>query len=222
MRCAQSLTYLSSTIIAGVLPADASVVRTLEWTLLLSVIALPGVFAGAWVVKYTGRRNLLMMGFSGYIVFGLIVGIAYDKITLVTGAFIVMYGLMQSSGNFGPGNMEGTISAESYPTSIRGTCYGISAAFGKTGAAIGTQAFTPIQNNLGKRWTFIIAACCGLLGVLLAYFFVEDKGKDKLEKEDEMWRQYLVDNGMPELAMGDGSAGFRDAVANETNEKLEF
>lgn len=34
---------------------------------------------------------------------------------------------------------------------IRGTCYGISAAIGKTGAAVGTQAFTPIQNNLGKK-----------------------------------------------------------------------
>ncbi len=29
--------------------------------------------------------------------------------------------------------------------------YGISAAVGKTGAAIGTEVFTPIQTNLGKR-----------------------------------------------------------------------
>ena len=33
----------------------------------------------------------------------------------------------------------------------RGTCYGLSAAIGKTGAAVGTQAFTPIQNHLGKK-----------------------------------------------------------------------
>lgn len=33
----------------------------------------------------------------------------------------------------------------------RGTCYGLSAAIGKAGAAIGTQAFTPIQLNLGKK-----------------------------------------------------------------------
>ena len=32
-----------------------------------------------------------------------------------------------------------------------GTCYGFSAAIGKTGAAVGTQAFTPIQNHLGKK-----------------------------------------------------------------------
>lgn len=98
----------SSTIIASVIPG-AGIVRTMEWTLLLSVLSLPGVFAGAWLVKYTGRRYLLVMGFSGYIVFGLIVGIAYDQITKTLPAFIIMYGLMQMSGNFGPGNMEGTI-----------------------------------------------------------------------------------------------------------------
>lgn len=118
--------------------------------------------------------------------------------------------------------MEGTISAESYPTSIRGTCYGFSAALGKTGAAVGTQAFTPIQNHLGKRYTFIIAACCGALGVLLAFFFVEDKGKDRLEKEDEVWRQYLVDNGYADLNMGDGSAGFRNAEVNQEIEQLSW
>jgi hypothetical protein len=93
---------------------------------------------------------------SGYIIFGLIVGIAYDKITLVVPAFIVMHAMIQSSGIFGPGNMEGTISAESYPTSIRGTCYGLSAALGKTGAAVGTQCFTPIQSAFSSNqssWT---------------------------------------------------------------------
>jgi hypothetical protein len=64
--------------------------KTLEWNLLLSVLSLPGVFLGAAVVKYTGRRNLLMMGFAGYIVFGLIVGISFEKIIKVVPAFIVM------------------------------------------------------------------------------------------------------------------------------------
>lgn len=73
--------------------------------------------------------------------------------------------------------------------------YGISAAVGKAGAAIGTQAFTPIQNNLGKRYTFIVAACCGVLGILLAYFFVTDKTNEDLAKEDEEFRRYLVANG---------------------------
>jgi hypothetical protein len=61
---------------------------------------------------------------------------------------------MQSSGNLGPGDMLGLTSSESYATPVRGTCYGLSAAIGKAGAAIGTQAFTPIQTHLGKKCVF--------------------------------------------------------------------
>jgi MFS family permease len=74
----------------------------------------------------------------------------------------------------GPGDMLGLISSETYTTSDRGTCYGLSAAIGKAGAAIGSQAFTPIQLHLGKRWTFIIAAICGVVGVAITYLFMED------------------------------------------------
>ncbi|KAK0542651.1 Plasma membrane permease, mediates uptake of glycerophosphoinositol and glycerophosphocholine, partial [Tilletia horrida] len=81
---------------------------------------------------------------------------------------------------------------------------GLSAALGKTGAAIGTQAFRPIQDHLGKRWTYIIAAIIGVLGILVAFFFVPDTTKFDLEAEDEAWRQYLLANGWNDQ-MGDGS-----------------
>ena len=163
-----------------------------------------------------------MIGFSGYIVFGLIVGCAYDQLKNIVPLFVIFYGLMQSSGGLGPGNMEGTISSESYPTSIRGTCYGFSAAIGKVGAVVGTEVFTPVQEHLGKKYTFIIAACCGLAGVLLAFFFVEDKGKDKLEKEDEAWRLYLIEHGYADLAMGDGTGEATTAKDLYTAENLSW
>jgi hypothetical protein len=57
---------------------------------------------------------------------------------------------------------------------------------------------------------------------LITYFFVEDKGKDRLEKEDEAWREYLVAQGYGDLVMGDGSAGEVSATGNKEVEKLEF
>lgn len=88
----------------------------------------------------------MMLGFSGYLVIGLTVGIAYPKLVNVVPAFVVLYGLMQSSGNLGPGDMLGLTSSESYATAVRGTCYGFSAAIGKVGAVVGTETFTPIRN----------------------------------------------------------------------------
>ncbi|KIM48102.1 hypothetical protein M413DRAFT_439811 [Hebeloma cylindrosporum] len=184
----------SGTIISSIIH-DGDIKRTAEFQLLLGAIALPGVFVGVFLCNPFGRRNTMMLGFSGYLIFGLVIGLTYDKITHIIPLFVIFYGLMQSFGNMGPGDMLGLVSAESYPTPIRGTCYGISAAVGKAGAAIGTQAFTPIQLHLGKRWTFIIAALCGTTGIFVTYFFVPDMTGIDLADEDRKFVEYLTDNG---------------------------
>lgn len=199
----------SGTIIASVVPTtgDNVVLKTGEWQLMLGALALPGVFLGAFLCDRIGRKNTMMLGFSGYLVFGLIIGCSYNQITKILPLFVIFYGLMQSSGNLGPGDMLGLISSETYATSVRGTCYGFSAAIGKTGAALGTQAFTPIQNNLGKRWTFIVAAICGVVGILVTYFFVENLTGEDLAARDAQFRAYLVENGW------DGVMGEDDLTA---------
>ncbi|KIK71109.1 hypothetical protein GYMLUDRAFT_148551 [Collybiopsis luxurians FD-317 M1] len=195
---ASSVTFpngiFSATIISSVIK-NSDIKKTAEWQLLLATIALPGVFIGAWLCNSIGRRKTLMLGFSGYIIFGLIIGCAYNKIITIVPLFVVFYGLLQSSGNLGPGDMMSLVSAESYPTAIRGTCYGLSAAIGKVGAAVGTQAFTPIETNLGKRWTFIIAAIIGVLGILVTYLFIPDMTGIDLADEDTKFMQYLAENG---------------------------
>lgn len=169
----------------------------------------------------------MMIGFSGYLIFGLIIGCAFDKITKIIPLFVVFYGLMQSSGNFGPGNMLGLLSSESYATGVRGTCYGLSAAIGKTGAAIGTQAFQPISTHLGKKWTFIIAAVCGVVGVLVTWFFVPDLSGEDLRMRDEKFRAYLVANGW-QGAMGeddlegDANEGIPTAAMTEATAEKTF
>ncbi|KAK0384865.1 hypothetical protein NLU13_7343 [Sarocladium strictum] len=189
----------SGTIISSVVSHKGSegdvIQRTAEWQLLLGILSIPGVLLGAFLCDRIGRKNTMMIGFSGYLVFGLIIGLSFDKITKIVPLFVIFYGLMQSTGNMGPGDMLGLLASETYATPVRGTCYGISAAIGKTGAAVGTQAFKPIQQHLGKKWTFIIAAICGVVGVVVTYFFVEDISGDDLAIRDDRFRQYLVDNG---------------------------
>ncbi|KAI9668220.1 MAG: Plasma membrane permease, mediates uptake of glycerophosphoinositol and glycerophosphocholine [Bathelium mastoideum] len=198
----------SGVIISSVVSSGADSIRsTAEWQLLLGAIALPGVLLGAWLCNRIGRKVTMMLGFGGYLVFGLIIGCAYEKITKIVPLFVVFYGLMLSAGNLGPGDMLGLLSSESYATAVRGTCYGISAALGKTGAAVGTEAFTPIQNHLGKKWTFIVAAICGVVGILVTFFFVPDLKGEDLAEEDEKFRAYLVSKGW------DGEMGEEDLKA---------
>lgn len=187
----------SATIIDSVLEesAKSGLQHVAEWNLLLGTLAIPGVLVGAYLCDKIGRRNTLATGFAGYIVFGLIIGCSFSKIKKITPLFIVIYGLMMSMGNLGPGNMMGLTSSESFATPIRGTCYGISAAIGKVGAVVGTETFTPIQNSLGRNWTFIIAAICGLAGVLCALILIPQLNDDDLMDEDIRFREYLATNG---------------------------
>lgn len=62
--------------------------RTGEYQLLLGAIALPGAILGAFAVRYLGSKKQMIIGFVGYIVIGLIVGLAWDK--LIESEFIVV------------------------------------------------------------------------------------------------------------------------------------
>lgn len=104
---------------------NGTILQTGEWQLLLGAIALPGVFLGALLSNRVGRKNIMMIGFSGYLIFGLIIGCAYMPMTRIVPLFVVFDGPMQSSGNFGPGNVFGLLFSEPYGTGVRGTCYGL-------------------------------------------------------------------------------------------------
>ncbi|KAH7036715.1 major facilitator superfamily domain-containing protein [Macrophomina phaseolina] len=185
---------MSSTIINSLVPGKALQTVAL-WQLMLSLMTLPGVFVGIFLVNRLGRRWTGILGFGGYLLVGLIVGCSFAQLTQVIPAFVVMYGLMQSLGHMGPGATLGLVSTESYPTAIRGVCYAISAALGKAGAAVGTEVFTPIKQNLGQRWTFFFAAIFGAIGMLVYWFLIEDMTEADLLAEDKAFELYLRENG---------------------------
>lgn len=89
----------------------------------------------------------------------------------------------------------GLVSAESYATPVRATLYGLSAAIGKVGAVAGNASFIPIRNSLGPKFTFIIAAGVGVLGVACTFFFVRNDLERDLSEEDDQFAAYLAANG---------------------------
>lgn len=46
-----------------------------------------------------------------------------------------------------------------------------------------------------SRWTFIIAAICGVTGILVTYLFVPDMTGVDLAEEDARFMEYLERNG---------------------------
>ena len=56
------------------------------------------------------------------------------------------------------------------------------------------------------RWTFIVAAIFGLLGILLAHFFLPDMTGVDMTLEDKKFMQYIANNGW------EGEVGIREEI----------
>lgn len=176
---------MSSAIIHSIVP-DHNVRTVALWQLTLAPFPVPGVLLGAWLVNKIGRKWTGIAGFVGYIALGFINGGCYTSLTTKSIlAFVVLYGLLQCLGHMGPGATIGLIGSESYPTAVRGMEYGISTTFGKAGAAVGTQVFTPIENAAGKSASFYLVGGIGVLGTVIYYFLPEGRVVDLKVMDEE-------------------------------------
>ncbi|KAF9201582.1 Plasma membrane permease, mediates uptake of glycerophosphoinositol and glycerophosphocholine [Haplosporangium sp. Z 27] len=192
----------SGTILTNAIGDNATFVQTAEWMLLLNFFYLPGSISGALAADKIGRKKTMALGFfmQGFI--GIFMGIWYKDLLKIFPLFVVLYGVFMMFGEFGPGDMLGLVSAEIYPTCIRGTAYGWSAAFGKLGAFIGTTVFKTAIKNFGAQdelkgegHVFILASGLAIFGSLLTLFLIPDFSKKDLSYEDEEFKKYLHSHG---------------------------
>ncbi|PYH89976.1 MFS general substrate transporter [Aspergillus ellipticus CBS 707.79] len=190
---------MSSTIIAS-LVTDGNIQTTAIWQVILAVLPVPGVVIGAWLTNAIGRKGTGLVGFAGYVVLGFIIGGLYPKLSRHIAAFVVLYGLLQAFGHLGPGATIGLISTEAFPTAMRGMGYSVATAFGRTGAAVGTQCFTPLRDNAGDSATFYLAGGVAVLGMIV-YCFLPETSKLNLEEEDRELEKYLAQFGVPMEAL---------------------
>jgi MFS family permease len=186
---------MSAAIINNVVPGK-DIRQTAIWQFILALLAVPGPIVGSYLTNRVGRRWTGIAGWIGYIILGFIIGGCYSSLTSSANiaAFLVLYGLMQSFGHMGPGATIGLMSVELFPTAVRGMSYGVSAAFGKAGAAVGTQVFTPIRDAAGPASTFYLLGGLSILGAGIYYILPEGRDID-LAAEDESFNAYLRSEG---------------------------
>ncbi|GME72909.1 unnamed protein product [[Candida] boidinii] len=168
-----------------------SVDSTSQWSLLMSALAIPGVFLGSRLVKWTTQRALLLFGFAVYFVLGLVLGCGYTPIVKIIPLFMIFYGLFKSLGNAGPGNMTILYSCELYADCIRGLFFAISAASGTVGSIVGFNVYQPIIKNIGIRWFYIISALISIIGFVSGFLFLPKVSEDDIDNENLVFEEYL-------------------------------
>lgn len=193
-----------SSVIIDSVASGESTIEVVAWNILLFAFYLPGSLGGAFSVDRFGRRKTLTAGLISMGVVGMILGGVYELISKnCLPMFIIMYGLYLSLAEFGPGNTMGLNAMELFPTAVRGTCYGISAAIGKVGATVGTLAFVPMQDAMGGyRGPFLVGSGIAIFAGIIAFFFLPDVGPDGLAEEDAAFREYLASKGYDISSMG--------------------
>jgi PHS family inorganic phosphate transporter-like MFS transporter len=117
-----------------------------------------------------------------------IIGLLYNELTVEHQyIFIIMYGMTFFFSNFGPNVTTYLIPAAIYPTNLKSTANGFSAAAEKIGAIIGSFAFKPMF-AFSPRYTFIICSGVSLMGLILTWFCIPnvDNTEEGLEIKNHL------------------------------------
>lgn len=168
-------------------PHSTDITTDWLWNLANIGVELGGYYCAAWFVdtKLYGRKWMQVVGFV--LVFILFVvpafNFEYYQRPENIHSFQAMYFLSSFFNQFGPNCITFLVAAEVFPTPIRGTAHGISAASGKVGALMIAiiGAYTSTQTQ------FYIVPWFGLAGALVTYIFLPDTTGLDLREQERRW-----------------------------------
>ncbi|XAR61508.1 hypothetical protein NMG60_11015953 [Bertholletia excelsa] len=173
---------------------------------------IPGYWASVFFIDRVGRVKIQIMGFFFMALSLFAMGIPYSTYWGHQNkyGFLFLYGLNFFFSNFGPNTTTFIVPAELFPARFRSTCHGISGAFGKVGAIIGTVTFTVATHHDGYKYTTnkrlvkeVLVGMGGvcILGMIITYLFTRETTGRSLEKNENEDEQLCLVRGFPNSCM---------------------
>lgn len=178
----------SQLILKALLPNATLVTTTLVATTIFLVAALPGYFVAAAFMDRIGRKVIQSVGFG-------VMALAYLSLFIVPTIvklpilFLIIYAVSYFFIEFGPNTTTFLVPTEVFPTSLRGTAHGISAAGGKIGAFLGAFVLPGILKAFGLSTTMGLLAGVSALGILLTIFTIPEMKQRSLEENETVTKR---------------------------------
>ncbi|MBK8462344.1 MAG: MFS transporter [Nigerium sp.] len=147
-------------------------VKSLEFTLIITLAQIPGYIVAAWLIEVWGRRITLSAFLAGSAVAASAFGFA-DSATL-----ILITGCLLSFFNLGAWGALYAVGPEMYPTNIRGTGTGAAAAFGRIASMIAPLLVPIMLGAGGMVLVFGVFGVAFLIGAGAALFLPERAGTE--------------------------------------------
>lgn len=168
-------------------PATKSVMPGWLYNLLNVGVSLCGYYLASFLIdnKLYGRKWMQIIGFLMDFILFIVPAFHYDYYTSKEHihAFQAMYFLSSFFNQFGPNSVTFLVAAEVFPTPIRATAHGISAAAGKLGALLAAVMY----NYITTQQKFHIVPWFGLGGMLLTWIFLPDTTGLDLKEQERRW-----------------------------------
>jgi hypothetical protein len=172
--------------IAVLTPGNKSVLTGWLWNLVNVGVSLCGYYLASFLIdnKFVGRKRMQQLGFFMDFILFVIPAFHYHYYALERphiAAFQAMYFLSSFFNQFGPNSTTFLVAAEVYPTPVRASAHGFSAAVGKLGALTAAVMYAYVIPTSEK---FHIVPWFGLFGMFVTAIFLPDTtGLDLKEQE---------------------------------------
>ncbi|KAF1313349.1 Inorganic phosphate transporter, partial [Globisporangium splendens] len=181
---AQNLFSASILSVVGV--KNASLQQVTTQNAFVALMALPGYYVAIYFINRLGRKVIQLQGFTVMTIIFLMLAIFWDDLKKHSVPFIILYGLALFFSNFGPNTSTFVMPTEMFPTPIRSTCHGFSAACGKAGAAIGSFGFSIwVDTSFGYDGAFYTFAIISFISIPLTWFCTwnDDRASEEIDAE---------------------------------------
>ena len=146
-------------------------VRSFEFTLIITLAQLPGYAVAAWLIEKWGRRMTLAVFLAGSAAAAAAFGFA-DTETM-----IIVTGCALSFFNLGAWGALYAVGPELYPTGVRGTGTGAAAAFGRIASMLAPLSVPVLIGAGGMPLAFGIFGAAFLLAAGAALALPEQAGR---------------------------------------------
>jgi len=174
-----------SQFIAVLSPGNKSVLTGWLWNLVNVGVSLCGYYLASFLIdnKFVGRKRMQQFGFFMDFILFVVPAFHYHYYAFEKphiGAFQAMYFLSSFFNQFGPNSTTFLVAAEVYPTPVRASAHGFSAAVGKLGALTAAVMY----NYISTQEKFYVVPWFGLAGMIFTALFLPDTtGLDLKEQE---------------------------------------
>lgn len=177
-----------SEFIKVIIPESRSIMPGWLYNLVNVGVSLVGYYLASFLIdnKLYGRKNMQMIGFLMDFILFVVPAFHYEYYTSKEhiSAFQTMYFLSSFFNQFGPNAVTFLVAAEVYPTPIRATAHGVSAAAGKLGALLASVMY----NYITTQQKFHVVPWFGLGGMLVTWLFLPDTTGLDLKEQERRWQ----------------------------------